>query len=476
MKAKSNACLNRTHGRTGWLNAALVCLLLTLPAGSALAAKAADFGKQPIIYGGRTTTFNATGMPLNTGGSTIPVSPSMGGWSQSGNYGFPTAPVGPTAGLDAFGEFIIGGSGSVKYPFKSKSTVSPAAIITGIGTMGCSLFVGGAAAMACSLAVPFVFKWISDAGGRLDPQTQAFQRQDPSVCSANCNWYRWSSGGEVRPASFTDMQSACAALVASLSTWFNPTIAAPYGSDGTATPSSASCKGSRSQSGSLEAVGSVYKGASRPSSPASWLPSSMDDIAPYMTARSFDPRVAGEVLGQGGMIDMPNPVITGPASITGPVTTTTNADGSKTTSSTVSNFTTAGNVVTNTTNVSTSTTLNTDNSVRSTTSTSVAPTDAVPADDPCAKTPDRVGCSTLDTPEEAIPKITKTITYAEENTFGGGSCPADKYWTSTKLHGSFKIVDWGTFCGYALPIRAMVILLALFAAFLIVMPGKETRT
>ncbi|MNV69783.1 hypothetical protein D3C71_1627090 [compost metagenome] len=87
-----------------------------------------------------------------------------------------------------------------------------------------------------------------------------------------------------------------------------------------------------------------------------------------------------------------------------------------------------------------------------------------------------MGCADLDTPTGEIPRETKTITYAEESVFGGGSCPSDKQWSSGTTGHSYKLVDWTTLCGFALPARALVILLAIFAAFLIVMPGKEVRT
>ena len=482
MKAKSNACLNRTYGCSGWLNAALVCFLLVLPVGPALAAKAADFGKQTVTYGGRSTTFNATGIPLNSGGSTIPVSPSMGGWSQAGNYGFPTSPLGPTAGLNTFGDFIVGGSGSVKYPFKAASTVNATAVAKGVLTMGCSLFTGGLAALACTAAAPLAYDWLTRSGVRLNPQTGAIETKDPVQCTGTgtCRQYRaYSAEGDWTGSSYKACQNQMVYLNRTVSIWaYTLTDVGPLYSDNSGVPCymsySKKIDGSGTQTGTSAATSRVINATG--TEPQRWVASDSVTVQPYLTSTPFSPSVVGEILGKGGDLDMPNPVITGPASITGPVTTTTNADGSKTTSSTVSNFTTAGNVVTNTTNVSTSTTLNTDNSVRSTTSTSVAPTDAAPPEDPCAKNPDRIGCGTLDTPEEKIPKITKTITYAEEDTFGGGSCPADKFWTSRLVSGNFKIVDWGTFCGYALPIRAMVILLALFAAFLIVMPGKETRT
>ena len=115
--------------------------------------------------------------------------------------------------------------------------------------------------------------------------------------------------------------------------------------------------------------------------------------------------------------------------------------------------------------------------MRNTSSTTTTPTaEDADKESECEKHPNTAGCADLDTPVGAIPKETKTITYAEEAVFGGGSCPSDKQWSSGTTGHSYKLIDWQTFCGYALPARALVILLAIFAAFLIVMPGKEVRT
>ncbi|KQX87687.1 hypothetical protein ASD34_15590 [Variovorax sp. Root473] len=175
---------------------------------------------------------------------------------------------------------------------------------------------------------------------------------------------------------------------------------------------------------------------------------------------------------------MPEPTVTGPSQIQGPEKSTTNPDGSRTVERTTYNFQTAGNTINNTSNVTTTTTYNTDNSVRSTSSTTTTPTEEEgDKESECEKRPNSLGCQELDEPPSGeIPRETKTITYAEESVFGGGSCPSDKQWSSGTLGHSYKLVDWTTLCGYALPARALVILLAIFAAFLIVMPGKEVRT
>lgn len=97
--------------------------------------------------------------------------------------------------------------------------------------------------------------------------------------------------------------------------------------------------------------------------------------------------------------------------------------------------------------------------------------------DLCEKYPDILACAKpdLDTPEGEIPKEDRTITYQAEDLFGGGGCPADVYTSLGTLGQTVKIWDWAKTCQYALPLRAIVMSLAAFAAFLIVMPG-ETRT
>lgn len=97
--------------------------------------------------------------------------------------------------------------------------------------------------------------------------------------------------------------------------------------------------------------------------------------------------------------------------------------------------------------------------------------------DLCAEHPDVLACQKIDfdTPDGEIPKSTKQITFQEESVFGGGSCPADRVMT---LHNgqTVKAWDWAQACQLMLPIRAMVMTLATFAAFLIVMPGIGGRS
>lgn len=188
--------------------------------------------------------------------------------------------------------------------------------------------------------------------------------------------------------------------------------------------------------------------------------------------------------------------ITGPASVSSPpevsTTSSTAANGdslttTKTTTETSTNTygqsaspssgapvnTVTSNTVTNTT---TSVFNNTTNSTVSNTSTATnnpATADKLPEtkEDACKTNPDRVGCMDSDTPEGKVLKATKTITYAEESIFGSGSCPANVTSNIRTLGKSVVVWDWEKTCAYALPLRAMILALASFAAFLIVMPG-----
>lgn len=66
--------------------------------------------------------------------------------------------------------------------------------------------------------------------------------------------------------------------------------------------------------------------------------------------------------------------------------------------------------------------------------------------DLCEKNPDILACQKVDTEVEdaEIPKAEKTVRYAPENPFGGGSCPADQY---AKIGTQqMKVIDWTQDC------------------------------
>jgi hypothetical protein len=89
----------------------------------------------------------------------------------------------------------------------------------------------------------------------------------------------------------------------------------------------------------------------------------------------------------------------------------------------------------------------------------------------CDKNPDSLACTELDTPEGEIPKSTFDVSYSIENTWGSGSCPADKY--ATLAGKSVKVYDWAQTCDYvATYVRPILLVLCALGALFIVMPGR----
>lgn len=111
------------------------------------------------------------------------------------------------------------------------------------------------------------------------------------------------------------------------------------------------------------------------------------------------------------------------------------------------------------------------------------PTDPTAEDKPteekdkdlCEKYPDILACAKpeLDTPDGEIPKSSKTITYQTEDTFGGGSCPADIY---ANIHGkSTKVYEWSRTCNVVTTyLRPIILLLGAMGALFILIPGRDS--
>jgi hypothetical protein len=179
----------------------------------------------------------------------------------------------------------------------------------------------------------------------------------------------------------------------------------------------------------------------------------------------------------GERIPLPAPTVTGPATTPGTTktTTSTNPDGSTRTqtATTVHNHTYAGDTIT-TNNV---TTINITNNGTLGSNTTEQATETTPSADEkkteCERQPGTLGCvKELDVPAGTVAKETKTLTYVEESVFGAGACPTDVMANVGTLGQTIKVWDWQKTCSLAVPLRALVISLATFAAFLIVMPGK----
>ena len=110
---------------------------------------------------------------------------------------------------------------------------------------------------------------------------------------------------------------------------------------------------------------------------------------------------------------------------------------------------------------------------------STNPTHATPRDDGkedrdfCDKHPKALACLELDEPEEVdLPKSTFNVTYAIENNWGNGSCPADVY--ATVGGKTLKVYDWVQTCDYVSTyIRPILLALCAFGALMILIPSRN---
>ena len=126
------------------------------------------------------------------------------------------------------------------------------------------------------------------------------------------------------------------------------------------------------------------------------------------------------------------------------------------------------------TTVTTTQTKNPDGSVETKTDSETTETETTKDEsDLCKDHPDILACAKpdLDTPDVEIQKKKKTIAYQEENLFGDGSCPADLTYTLSNGQ-SLKVWDWQYACEKSIALRYIIISLATFGAYLIVMPGS----
>lgn len=179
--------------------------------------------------------------------------------------------------------------------------------------------------------------------------------------------------------------------------------------------------------------------------------------------------------------------VVGPATVLGTPTVTKTNDGTNTTTTTTTpkttlSYSTSTNsegksvpTVTASPGASTSVSV-TNNTTNVTTVISNTEVDAPAEKDQktdCEKTPDIASCQELDVPDGEIPKANKEITYTSENTFGGGSCPADLF---TTLHTGQRILvfPWNRACNdISTYLRPIIILMGAISAMLILIPGKD---
>lgn len=453
------------------------CCLVLLGLGYSvpvIAGTKSAFNSVPVRQTGNTAQIGYPGAPPSVFPGTGNVTPVSGsGWYTAGNYGVAPPATGPTLYGAIDGSVVFAG---VKYPWQAGYQIPKSGLVSAAAALLST--AGGPYTAAALFAAPFLLDWLNKSGGRVSPDGLGLERLNPDVCSvAPCYEYgriNFDNGGILY--SYPTASAACTATVSAGNAWskYNTFVFD-------------SLSGTRCRVRVLSKPGGDYVGMSdyilgvRSVQPtvAQYLPSSMDDIAPYMARSDVNPdgRVIQELLDKGADIPMPSPNVTGPASVVGAETTTVNSDGTKTVSKTTYNFSTSGDTITNTSNVTTTNNYNTSNVITGTTTTTATPVAAESKPSECEKNPQSNGCRTdeFDTPIQDIPKSTRNVTFNAENLgFAGGSCPGDKFMSPHGMAAPIKVYDWAGTCDkvttYAKP---MILALATFAALMIIFVGKS---
>lgn len=151
-----------------------------------------------------------------------------------------------------------------------------------------------------------------------------------------------------------------------------------------------------------------------------------------------------DAIKSGEAVEVGEPTITGPASVSGPTTTTTTptADGGKTVTSTTTDYKISygpgpSYSITNN-STSTTTTYNSSNVVTNVSNPTTTESTPEQPKDPCELNPDSVGCMKLGTPDEqTLAKDTKGVTITPAD-FSGGTCPAPISFTAFDRSYSFS--------------------------------------
>lgn len=282
-----------------------------------------------------------------------------------------------------------------------------------------------------------------------------WRKSDPAVCTVSpCYSYTSSL--------FSPSQSApsCSGLTGK--------SGPAAGTTGTITITSAFLEGANCRTEYISSRGSCCGGTAYasqstvPPSPPSWLPSTEDEFIDAIASKSGWPsssaisRAVAEAADAGEKPEGPV-TVTGPATSPGPKTTSTDSSGNVTERQTVYNYTYNGGNISYTTTVIT---------VVNGTQTTTETIEGEPPQSECDGR-STVGCADLDTPQTDVPKSERTISYAPEDLgLGGGACPAPIPINTSR--GSWSL-DLAPYCDATTTyVRPMVILVAMFVAYLII--------
>lgn len=231
------------------------------------------------------------------------------------------------------------------------------------------------------------------------------------------------------------------------------------------------------------------------------LAKKMEDKTNWPVPKTWADSVV-EALRNGETVDTETPKVTGPASVPGEKTTTTESTrvkpgtttpaapgeasdpATKVTTTTASTSVTYNDNKITTTNITNTTTNITNNITNQTTTEGTKTSETQDKDDVskpeeekpdfCEKNPDVIACQKIDfdTPEDEIPRTTKELTYSVEDSWGGGTCPADIYGNVGRQN--LKLYDWQKTCSVVTTyLRPLILLLGAMGALFILIPGRD---
>lgn len=350
-----------------------------------------------------------------------------------------------------------------------KARVKPASVGKALGNLAGGLLRNVAVPVGIGLTL---YNFANDLGFFLDGSSGELvvTSAAPGYCpSGPC--YEWSPGSATF---YKTPQAAANAFVGTFQSGCG-TVTAVTGvyTVGGGHPSYAANLQCAGQSSPLGPFGMTSRSRAVDTVPQT-VPSSRQAFEDAVAAKSGWPtsssinQLVAEAIKYGEPIETATPTVTGPATSPGPKTVTTKPDGTVVTENTTNNYTYNTNVVT----VTTTTVTSTFNPSTGTTTTETKTNEPEAPKDECVERPDSLACAELDEPTDKVKKETRTVSYEEQNLFGAGSCPADVQASVATLGATIKVWDWQKTCSMALPLRALVVALALFAASLIVMPVR----
>lgn len=380
------------------LSGMVLVLAACLAVEHAHAISKGTIGKMNVSQSGRTASVSYPS-PSNTGGSQIPVSPVVGGWTQAGNYGVPqgAVPAGQTGTLMSDGKVYFRTPGGhsldgVQYPLRTSAPIPWGALAPVAAGLVCVVTTAGVCAVAAgaAAALPGVMDWAKKAGIEPDGEGHMSAPPESEYPVSDGYQYRYTVIGQNSP--WLASRSAACYHFSSIVNQYAPT----YGYvSGRVELSGVRCNVYMTNSSGVE-VPNGYSDGQRTGSPCGvgefvkpdGTCSATGNARRKFTQQEFadklrdvtppDGRPWGEVIDRGGEIPMPTPTVSGPSSVSGPQREVTRPDGSRDVTSTTYHFSTTNNTVTNTHITNVTNHYNSSNVQTGSTTETVTPTDNAP--------------------------------------------------------------------------------------------------